>query len=421
MDIPRPNATRERRRRRVMVGLAGLLGLAAVTVGLSRLKPAAPTVERTAVYTDSVRRGEMLRQVRGNGTLVPEEIHWIPAITPGRIERIRVLPGATVAADSVLLELSNPEVEHAAFEAEWQLKGADAQFAKLKVQLESERLSQEALAAQFNAECSVARLDAEADAKLLKEKLVDELTAKRSQSKAEQLGLRCDLEQKRLRILAEAHQAQLTAQEADLERLRAVLELRRKQLADLRIRAGIDGVLQRLGEREQLQVGQQLLAGANVARVANPSRLKAEIKIVETQAKDVQNGQKAAIDTRNGVIPGRVIRVDPAVQNGTVTVDVALEGPLPKGARPDLTVEGTLELERLEDVLYVGRPVQGQADSKVSLFKVVNGGREAVRTTVDFGRSSVNTIEVRAGLQVGDQIILSDMSPWDAHDRVRLD
>lgn len=420
MDVVRPEFAKARRRRRALYSTGGLVVLVTITLGLTRLKPAAPTVDRAQVWLDTVKRGKMLRQVRGNGTLVPEEIHWIPAATPGRVERIRVLPGAVVKADTVLVELGNPEVEQAALDAEWQLKAAEAEFNKLKVQLESERLGQAAQAAQLNSECLVAKVDAEADTKLEAEKLVDRLTALRSRTKAEQLALRCDLEQKRLAILEKSHQAQLAAQQAELERLRALLVLKRKHLAELTVRAGIDGVLQRLGEHDQLQVGQQVGAGANIARVADPAKLKAEIKVVETQAKDIAHGQKAVIDTRNGTVPGRVIRIDPAVQNGTVTVDVALEGPLPKGARPDLTVEGVIELELLQNILYVGRPVQGQSESTVGLFKLDPGGREATRVAVKLGRSSVNAIEVLGGLNEGDRVILSDMSQWDAHNRVRL-
>lgn len=420
MDIARPEIGRRRRRQRLVLGTVALLALAAVTLALSRLKPAAPAVDKAQVWTDTVKRGDIPRQVRGNGTLVPEEIHWIPAITPGRVDRILVLPGATVQADTVLVELTNPDVEQAAFDVEWQLKGAQAQANKLKVQLESDRLTQAAQAAQLNAECSVAKLDAEADAKLAAEKLVDRLTAVRSQTKAEQLSQRCELETRRLSIMAENHAAQIAAQAAEIERLRAVLALKQRHLEQLKVRAGIDGVLQRLGDRDQLQVGQQIAPGANLARVANPAKLKAEIKVVETQAKDIAIGQKATVDTRNGVIAGRVTRIDPAVQNGTVTVDVALEGALPKGARPDLSVEGTIELELLQNVLYVGRPVHGQSESTVGIFKLVPGGREAIRVPVKLGRSSVNTIEILQGLELGDGVILSDMSQWDAHDRVRL-
>jgi HlyD family secretion protein len=407
MDIARPDAARARRRRRLLYTVASLGAVAVITLGLTRLKPAAPTVDRAQVWSDTVKRGEMLRQVRGNGALVPEAIHWIPATTPGR-------------ADTIIVELTNPEVEQAALDAEWQLKAAAAQFDKLKVQLESDRLSQAAQAAQLNSDCTVAKVDAEADAKLEAEKLLDRLTALRSRTKAEQLVLRCELEQKRLATLEQNHQAQLTAQQAELERLRALLALKRKHLAELTVRAGIDGVLQRLGEHDQLQVGQQLAAGANIARVADPAKLKAEIKVVETQAKDIAHGQKAVVDTRNGTVPGRVVRIDPAVQNGTVTVDLALEGPLPKGARPDLTVEGIIELELLTNVLYVGRPVQGQSESTVGLFKLDADGRDATRVPVKLGRSSVNSIEILDGLREGDRVILSDMSQWDAHNRVRL-
>ena len=420
MDIARPDLARRRRRQRLAYGTVGLLALTAATLGLSRLKPAAPRVDRAQVWTDIVKRGDIPREVRGNGALVPQEIHWVAATTPGRVDRILVLPGAEVTADAILVELSNPEVEQAAFDAEWMLKAAEAQLNKLKVQLETEKLSQAAQAAQLKAECSVAKLDAEADGKLAAENLVDRLTAVRSRTRADQLSARCELEERRIEIMGESHQAQIVAQEAELARLRAVLALKRKQVADLKVRAGIDGVLQRLGDHEQLQVGQQIAMGANLARVADPRKLKAEIRVVETQAKDIALGQQASVDTRNGIIPGHVARIDPAVQNGTVTVDVTLDGTLPKGARPDLSVEGTLLLERLTNVLYVGRPVHGQAESTVGLFKLRPGTREAVRVPVKLGRSSVNTIEILQGLEAGDTVILSDMSPWDAHDRVRL-
>jgi HlyD family secretion protein len=421
MDIDRPDLARARRRRRFLVLAGSLLVLAVVTFGLAQLKPAAPTMEKSTVYLDTVKRGEMLRQVRGNGTLVPEEIRWIPATTPGRVQAILVLPGTQVNADTVLMELSNPEVEHGVFEAEWQLKAAESQLARLKVQMESERLAQEAAAAALDADCRVAKLDAEADEKLAAEQLVDRLTAMRSRTKADLLSTRCELESRRLAILRDSHKAQLAAQEAELARLRAALDLRRQQLAALKVRAGVDGVLQRLGERDALQVGQQLSAGANLARVANPLRLKAEIKIVETQAKDIQHGQKAEIDTRNGTVTGHVVRIDPAVINGTVAVDVTLDGPLPRGARPDLSVEGTIELERLADVLYVGRPVHYSASGSLGLYRLSADGKEAVRVPVKLGRSSVSTVEILTGLEVGDAIILSDMSQWDAHDRIRLD
>ncbi len=420
MDIARPDLARKRRQRRFAYSAVGLLALTAVTLGLTRLKPAPPGVDRAQVWTNIVQRGDIPREVRGNGSLVPKEIHWVAATTPGRVTRILILPGAEVTADMVLVELTNPEVEQAAFDAEWTLKAGEAQLNKLEVQLEAERLSQASQAAELKSECSVAKLDAEADAKLAQENLVDRLTAIRSRTRAEQLSARCELEDRRLEIMAESHQAQIVAQEAELERLRAVLSLKRKQLADLKVVAGIDGVLQRLGDREQLQVGQQIAMGANIARVADPRKLKAEVRVVETQAKDIALGQTASVDTRNGIIPGHVVRIDPAVQNGTVTVDVTLDGALPKGARPDLSVEGTILIERLTNVLYVGRPVHGQPDTTVGLFKLVPGSRDAMRVPVKLGRSSVNHIEILQGLDVGDIVILSDMSQWDAHDRVRL-
>jgi HlyD family secretion protein len=420
MDIARPNEARKRRLRRMAYGGLGLLALAIATVGLARLKPAAPSLEANSIYPGTVQRGPMLREVRGNGTLLPEEIRWIPAMNSGRVELIHVQPGAAVKADTVILELSNPELIQAAFDAEWAVKGGEAQLAKLKVQLESEALAAEATVAALKADCSVAKLDAEADDKLMKEKLVDVLTAARSRTKAEQLTIRCGLEDRRLKTVAESQRAQLAAQEAELARVRAVYDLKKHQVDSLKLRAGIEGVLQKLGEVSQLQVGQQVAMGANVARVANPKRLKAEIKIPETQAKDIELNQSASIDTRNGIIPGHVVRIDPAAQNGTVTVDVALEGVLPKGARPDLTVDGTIQLEKLDEVVFVGRPVHGEPETSVGLFKIMDGGRTAIRVPVKLGRSSVNFIEIREGLRPGDQIILSDMSQYDAYERVRL-
>ncbi len=420
MDIQRTSQARKRRIRRVIFGSVGLVVVALVTVGLSRLKPAAPSVDKGTIWTDTVKRGEMLREVRGTGTLLPEEIRWVPIVNPGRVERILVLPGAAVQADTVLIELSNPELEQAVFDSEWQCKAAAAELENLQAQLESLRLSQEAAAASLKADFSQAELEAEADEELCKDGLVPKLVMKRSRSKADELKSRVEIEEKRLKTSANAARAQVAVQQAKVEQLRAQSNLKRQQFDSLKVRAGLSGVLQKLGDREQLQVGQQLPSGANVARVADPRRLKAEIKIAETQAKDVQLGQLVSVDTRNGLVEGRVVRIDPAVQNGTVTVDVTLEGALPKGSRPDLSVDGTIQLERLADVVNVGRPVQGQAESTVGLFKLVNGGREAVRVQVKLGRSSVNAIEVRGGLEVGDQIIRSDMSQWDAYDRVRI-
>ena len=420
MDIARPDQSRKRRRRRLLLGISAAAILALITAGLSKLKPAAPTVDKASVWTDTVKRGQMLRQVRGNGTLVPEQIQFVQADTDGRVERILVLPGAEVKPETVLLELSNPELKQAAFDAEWQLKAAEAQLTKLKVQLDSERLTQKAATATLKSDYEQAKLEALADENLAKRALVATLTAKRSRSKADDLGARLQIEEERLRISEDSAKAQLAVQQADLEKARALLALKSKQVEGLQVRAGINGVLQQIGDLVTLQVGQRVTPSATLAKIVQPSKLKAQIKIAETQARDILIGQPAAIDTRNGIIPGKVIRVDPSVQNGTVTVDVQLEGALPRGARPDLSVDGTIELERLEDVLYVGRPVQGQAESTVGIFKVIDGGASAVRVSVKLGRSSVSTVEILQGLQVGDPVILSDMSAWDSHEKIRL-
>jgi len=421
VDIPRPDQARRKRRRRIAAFLGSLALITLITLGLAQLKPAAPAVERGSLLFDSVKRGQLLRQVRGNGTLVPQEIRWIPTINQGRVERILVLPGARVQADTVLVELSNPDVMQSAFDAESLVKTAEADLANLRVQLDSQKLTQRSAVATAQANYSSAKLDLEVNDELAKAGLIPAITLKQSKATAEELASLLEIEEERLKISADATAAQLVAQETKLTQLRGQLELKRQQVQALKIRAGVDGVLQRLGDlTNPLQEGEQLPAGALVARVAEPAHLKAAIKIAETQAKDVQLDQIAEVDTRNGVIPGHVIRVDPAVENGTVTVDVALDAPLPKGARPDLSVDGTIELERLEDVLYVGRPVQGQPESLIGLFKVIEGGRAAARVQVKLGRTSVGAVEIVQGLQVGDTIILSDMSQWDAFERVRL-
>jgi HlyD family secretion protein len=399
-----------------MYGVAGIILVPLITWGLSTLKPAAPTVEKATVWTDTVKRGPMLIQVRGLGTLVPEEILWIPATTDGRVVRRFVLPGSPVTADTVVLELTNPELEQLALDAEWQLRAAQAQLNSLKAQLESQLLDQKAAAATVQSEYQQAKLNAEKDEELAKLGLGASLNVKLSKAKAEALTTRNAIEQQRLQVSSDSVKAQLDAQKARVEQLRALYELKRTQLDSLRVRAGAEGVLQEL----PVEVGQRVTAGTILAKVAQPTRLKAQLKIPETQAKDVQIGQVASIDTRNGIIPGSVMRVDPAVQNGTVTVDVKLEGALPKGARPDLSVDGTIEIERLRDVLYVGRPAFGQPNSTVGIFKLEAGGKEAARVQVKLGRSSVNTVEILSGLQVGDQVILSDMSAWDAFNRIRL-
>jgi HlyD family secretion protein len=420
MDIPRTAEVRKRRIRRLIYSLVGLAAIAGVTVGLARLKPAAPRVERGMVWPGTVARGDFQCNVDGNGTLIPEQIQWVQAETEGRIERIHVLPGAAVKPDTLLMEMSNPELVQTAFEVEWQLKAAEATAIRLKVQLESEKLAQEAASASLKADYIQSQLEAEADQKLARDGLVANLVMKRSTSKAEDLQKQYEISQKRLLINEESIRAQLAVQQAEVEKLRALLALKRRQVESLRVKAGFEGTLQQVGDREMLQSGQRVLPGATLAKVVQPSKLKAEIKIVETQAKDIIVGLPAVVDTRNGKVPGKVMRVDPAVQNGTVTVDIKLEGELPKGARPDLTVEATIELEHLTNVLYVGRPYGGQPESTVNLFKIVENGRSAIRVPVKLGRSSVKYIEVIQGLQVGDQIILSDMQQWDSHDRVRL-
>ncbi len=416
MDKVREGVARKRRIRRTIYATVGAMGIAAVTVALSRLEPAAPSVKRATVWMDTVARGSMLRQVRGPGTLVPIEIRWIASRTAGRIERILILPGTKVAADSILIEMSNPELEQSAQEAEFQLRAAELEYADLQVQLKSQLLSQRATAASVKSEYSQAKLKAAADEKLRAENLIGELILKRSKLRAEELAIRHDLEQKRLEIASESVAAQLAARQASVEQYRALYRLRVSQVEALKVRAGIDGVLQQV----PVEVGQEMIPGRVLAKVAEPRKLKAELRIAETQAKDIEVDQRATIDTRNGIIEGRVSRIDPAVLEGTVTVDVVLTGELPKGARPDLSVDGTIEIERLEDVLYVGRPAYGQADSTIGLFKLLEDEETAVRIQVRLGKSSVNTIELLEGLTEGDQVILSDTSAWDAYDRIRL-
>jgi HlyD family secretion protein len=417
LDIARPaSVAQAKKKRRILLIAGGIVLVVLVTIGLSRLEPAAPTVEKGTVWVDTVKRGPMLRQVRGTGTLVPEEIRWIPATTDGRVERIVVLPGKVVQPDTILLELSNPTLNVAASDAASELAAAEAEFTNLKVQLQSQLLTQRAAAANVQAEYRQAALQAEADTELAKDGLVADITQKISRLRADELKNRTEIEDKRLEISSEAAEAQLAVQRARVDRARAGWQLRKSQVDALKVRAGVEGVLQQV----PVQVGQQVLPGSNLARVAEPGRLKAEIRIAETQARDVQIGQIASIDTRNGIIPGKVTRIDPAVQNGTVTVDVALEGQLPRGARPDLSVDGTVELERLTSVLFVGRPAFGGEQSTLGLFRLEAGGAGARRVQVKVGRSSVNTVEILEGLNEGDQVILSDMSAWDAFDRVRL-
>jgi HlyD family secretion protein len=416
MDIARPSNARKKRIRQALYAAVGLLAVVLVSVGLSRLKPAAPTVERAVVWPDTVKRGPMVRQVRGLGTLTPEDIRWIPATTQGRVERIILRPGTAVKADNVILELSNPTLEQQLLDAELKLAAAEAGLSNLKVQLQNDLLQARATVASADGDYNKARMTAEMKLALSKDKLVSDLELKQAQVDAEQLDVRNQIAKEQLATKAESTQAQLAVQQSAVDQARAVLLLTRQQKNELKVRAGLDGMLQLV----PVEVGQQVAPGTNLARVANPSRLKAEIKIAETQAKDIQIGQKAEVDTRNGVVQGVVARIDPSVINGTRTVDVTMPGELPKGAVPDLSVDGTIELERLNDVLYMGRPAFGQDQSVVGLFKVGPDGVNAERIQVKLGRSSVNTIEVLAGLKVGDQVILSDMSAYDAYDRIRL-
>ncbi len=422
MDIPRTSAAQQRRRRRIIYGIVGLLLVVLITMGLSRLKPAAPGVERSTVVVDTVKRGSMLRQVRGLGTLVPEDIRWLPALADGRVEKILIRPGTPVKAETILVVLTNPQVEQAALDAEYQLRAAEAELASLQVQLQSQYLNQKAEAARVQSEYNEARMRAETDAELAKLGVISNLNLKISQGNSQQLATRAEIEQQRVENSKRELEARILAQKARVSQVRAAYALARTRLESMKVRAASNGVLQELSLNGQpLQVGQQVQAGTTIAKVADPTKLKAELKIPETQAKDVQLGQPSQVDTHNGVVSGKVIRIDPAVQNGTVTVDVALEGELPPGARPDLSVDGTIELERLSSVLYVGRPAFGQEKSTVGMFKLAPDGVNAERVQVKLGRSSVNTVEIVEGLKEGDQVILSDMSRWDNFDRIRLE
>jgi HlyD family secretion protein len=416
VDIVREDLSAQRRKKRLVIAAAGGATILLITLGLSRLKPAAPTVEKSTVWMDTVKRGPMLRQVRGPGTLVPMEIRFLSASTEGRVERLVILPGAKVEPDSILLEMSNPSLEREALDAESQLIAGVAELTNVRARADRDVMDQQAAAATIRSDFHQAQLQAETNEGLFKEGLVAGLTLKLSKVRAEELATRNAIEEKRVATVADSAKAQVAVQEAKVEQLKALAALKRSQKEGLHVRAGIPGVLQEL----PVQVGQQVAPGTTLAKVAEPTKLKAQLKIAETQAKDILIGQPATVDTRNGLAPGKVVRIDPAVLNGTVTVDVALEGPLPQGARPDLSVDGVIELDRLKDVLYVGRPAFGQEKSLVGLFRVNEDGDEATRVKVRLGKSSVNTVEILEGLKPGDKVILSDMSAWDAYDRVRL-
>lgn len=416
MDIQRPSNARAKKIKRIVYVTVAVLLCAGVTLALSRLKPAAPSVDASTIWPDTVKRGPMLREVRGLGTLVPEDIHWIPARTAARVDKIVIRPGHLVTPDTVILEMSNPEVQRDLLDAEYALRAAEANYAALRVQVDSDLMNQKSQEASVRSDYEQARMEHEVDEKLYKEGIYSDHVRNLAKVKEDQLAIRIKLESERTKIAVDSAQSRLLAAKAQVDQAKATHELRISQTQWLRVRAGITGVLQLVPVEE----GQNVAVGTNVARVADPKKLKAEVKIAETQAKDITIGQKATIDTRNGIVTGHVSRIDPSVQNGTVTVDAVFDEPLPPGARADLSVDGTIELENLKDVLYVGRPVHGQADSTISLFKITQDGSEASRVNVKLGRSSVTTIEVLSGLQVGDKVILSDMSQWDNVDRIRL-
>ena len=419
MDIARPDIKRSILRRRIGWLVVTVVLLAAATLFVMRLKPAAPEVDRSTVWTDIVHRGNMVRQVRGLGSLVPREdrMRLIPAETDCTVVRILVLPGARVKPDTVIMELANPQLTQEAQDAALSLKEAEADYQNTRVKLQGDLMDQKSSAADIQAQYEQAELQARTDQALYKLGVISGLTYNDSKSKSDGLATRNQMEGEKLSINQKALQTQLAVQTAKVAQARALADLKQRELNDLQVRAGIDGVLVDLPH----QLGEHVPMGTTLAKIVQPDQLKASLKIAETQARDIQIGQPAQIDTHNGIIPGTVTRIDPAVQNGTVTVDVQLDGPLPQGARPDLSVDGTIDLERMNDVLYVGRPAFGNENSTISLFKLDASGKYAVRVPVQVGRASVNAIQVLNGLHEGDTVILSDMSRWDNVDRVRLD
>ncbi|MDQ3174392.1 MAG: HlyD family efflux transporter periplasmic adaptor subunit [Acidobacteriota bacterium] len=417
MDIKRPGKSKLKKRiRKGVVIFIGLVAVGGITVGLTKLKPAAPTLDRSTAVIDTVKRGQMLRQVRGIGTLVPQLTRWVPAPADGRLERILVEPGVEVSTGTVIFELSNPQMEQQAIDAEFQMKAAQADQENLKVRLESDGMTQQSAIASINAEYSQAKMQLETDEVLGKQGLVPLILLRVARVRVQDLANRLKVEQQRLAISGKATRAQMNAQQARIQQLRALAELKKSQVDALKVRAGTNGVLQQVS----VQVGQQVTPGFNMARVADPASLKAELKIAETQIKDVKLGQPVEVDTRNGIIQARVSRIDPAAREGTFTVDAELTGPLPASARPDLSVDGTIELERLDNILYVGRPAFGQGHQTVGMFKLSPDGQDATRTQVALGRSSVSTIEIISGLREGDQVILSDTSAWDNYNQIRV-
>src|SRR5579863_606213 len=416
MDIKREGVARQKRIRVAVYSVLALAALGSATYYISKLKPAAPSVEWATIWPGTVKRGSMLVDVKGTGTLKPEDILWIPAAFESQVSKIMVNSGDRVKPDTILMVLTNPTMELDANDLEWQIKKADASLTDTRVQLESKRLDQEDVVATVQSDLKQAQLNRDTDEELLKKGLKSELEVKLSRAKFENLQQKAEIEKKRLDIMTESTKAQMDSQQVQIEQLKAQQQLKKQQFAELTIRAGTEGVLQEM----TLQVGQRVHPGDVLAKVAQPWKLKAEVKIAETQAKDIVLGQAAQIDTRNGIIPAHVIRIDPNVDNGTRLIDCKLDGPLPPGAVPDLSVDGTVEIARLNDVVYVDRPVFGQPDSQVSLFKIDEDGKGATRVTVKFGTTSVNSIQVLDGLKVGDQVILSDMSEHDQNQRIRL-
>jgi HlyD family secretion protein len=417
VDKPRdPGFLKRKRLRQALYALIAIIVIAAISVGLARMQPAAPTVDRATLLIDTVKRGAIVREVHGLGSLVPEDTRWLPALTDGRVERIVLRPGARVSPDSVILELSNPQVEQETVNARLALQSAEAALENLRADLQNDLLTEQGQLAALQADYAQAQMDADANTALAKEQLISSLIMRQSQVKAEALKTRVGIETKRLTSATDTLTARLRVQQATVDQARASVQLQADRLASLKVRPGFSGVLQQV----PVDVGQRVATGQNLARVADPSRLKAELKIAETQAKDIEPGQPAVVDTRNGIIAGIVSRKDPAATNGTVTVDVSLTEALPRGAVPDLSVDGTIQLEHLTDVVFVGRPAFGQDQTAVGLFRLVGDSGYAERVQVKLGRSSVNAVEITGGLKPGDQVVLSDMSAWDAVDRVRL-
>lgn len=417
MDIKRPPKSKLKKKIRTAVMIVvGLAAIGGISYGLTKLKPAAPAFDRSTAVIDTVKRGEMVRDVRGNGTLVPEVTRWVPAPAEGRVESIPIQAGAQVEPSTVIAELSNPQMEQQATDAEFQVKAAEADEENLRVRLESDTMTQKAAIATIHSQYSQAKMQLDADEALAKEKLVAELQLKISRVAVQDLANRLKVEQERLAVNAKSTKAQLNAASSRLQQLRVMAKLRREQVDALKVRAGTSGVLQQVS----VQVGQQVTPGLNIARVADPASLKAVLRVAETTIKDVRIGQTVLVDTRNGIIQGTVSRIDPAAREGTFEVDATLIGPLPPSARPDLSVDGTIELERLKDVLKVGRPAFGQANQTIGMFVLTPDGSEAVRTTVRLGRNSVSTVEIVEGLKEGDQVIISDTSAMDSYNRIRI-